>query len=411
MTRLASLCLLVIGGAAAAQTSPWYVGASQDFTRDSNIYRLANGAATPAGLSKSDLISTTSLLAGLDQPVGRQRVFGSAALRSSRFSDNKNLNNEGYALSAGLDWATANRLSGTLEANAERRLARFDPNRNPNLNIRNNIEDLTRLRADAKLGVVTAYTAVLSMDHSERRYSASVYDALENRQTTATVSLQWRPHGGTMLGLGARHTSGSYPRFRTNDDGSFEPDRYTRSGVDLLGRWDASGASRLDARITLGQTRFDQFDARDTSGVTGFAAWTWRPSGRLTLNARMARDMGQDAYFNDGPFVDGVVDSANTSTTARLSAAYALSAKIGLRASVLHARRDIMQSLLTTDSLSSSVHGHDSATTLSLAATWSPTDSVLIGCDLGQEKRSADGTLSLPYSANRFGCYGQVFLR
>ena len=156
MTRLASLCLLLIGGAAAAQTSPWYVGASQDFTRDSNIYRLANGAATPAGLSKSDLISTTSLLAGLDQPVGRQRVFGSAALRSSRFSDNKNLNNEGYALTAGLDWATANRLSGTLEANAERRLARFDPNRNPNLNIRNNIEDLTRLRADAKLGVVTA---------------------------------------------------------------------------------------------------------------------------------------------------------------------------------------------------------------------------------------------------------------
>lgn len=411
MTRIASLCLLLIGGAAAAQTSPWYVGASQDFTQDSNIYRLANGTTTPAGVSKSDLIGTTSLLAGWDQPVGRQRLFGSAALRSSRFSHNKNLNNEGYALSAGLDWATANRLSGTLEASAERRLARFDPNNNTNLTSRNNIEDQSRLRAEARLGVVTAHTAVLSLEHSDRQYSAAAYDRLENRQTTATAALQWRPRSSTMLGLGLRHTSGSYPRFRTNDDGRFEPDRYTRNGLDLLGRWDASGASRLDARITLGQTRFDQFDVRDFSGVTGFAAWTWRPSGRLSLNARMARDLGQDAYYNGSPFLDSVIDNTRTTTTARLSAAYALSAKVDLRASLLHARRDIVQSLLTADTLSGSVNGHDNATTLSLAATWSPTNSLVFGCDLGQDKRNADGQLSLPYSANRFGCYGQVFLR
>ena len=155
MTRLAPLCLLLFTGAAVAQTSPWYIGASQTFTQESNLYRLADGAATPDGVSKADLISSTALLAGLDQPLGRQRVYGSATLRSSKFRDNKDLDNEGYALRAGLDWETVNRLSGTLEASAERSLARFNTDTELGVQTRRNIEDQTRLLAEARVGVVT----------------------------------------------------------------------------------------------------------------------------------------------------------------------------------------------------------------------------------------------------------------
>ena len=51
------------------------------------------------------------------------------------------------------------------------------------------------------------------------------------------------------------------------------------------------------------------------------------------------------------------------------------------------------------------------STEFTLGATWEPTRSLVFGCDLGQERRSATGDLSLPYSAGRASCYAQVFLR
>lgn len=414
MKRLAplwTLSALLAAGAASAQTSPWYVGAAQTFTHESNLYRLADGMATPAGVSKSDLMSSTALLAGLDQPIGRQRLFGSATLRANRFQDNRELNNQSYALSAGLDWETVNRLSGTLQASADRSLARFNTDTEIGTLTRRNIEDANRLFAEARIGVVTAYTAELSLEHRQRDFSAPEYARRENRQTTATTALRWRPQGGTMLGAGLRHTEGRYPQFRRLEDGSIEADRFTRDGLDLLAGWDSGGATVLDARLTLGRTRYDKNDARDVSGATGFVRWVWQPTGHLQLTARLAHDVGQDAYYSGSPLVDGVVDTSRTTTTARLAADYAFSAKIQLRAALTHASRDLVQTLPPDALFPGDARGRDDTTELSLGATWAPTRSLVLGCDLGHETRSASGSLSLPYSASRIGCYGQVYLR
>ena len=37
----------------------------------------------------------------------------------------------------------------------------------------------------------------------------------------------------------------------------------------------------------------------------------------------------------------------------------------------------------------------------------SPTRALTLGCDLGRERRSASGGLSLPYGASTASCYGQ----
>ena len=405
------LLALSASALATAQTSPWYIGASQTFTQESNLYRLADGTPTPAGISKSDLVSSTALLAGLDQPIGRQRLYGDATLRNSRYRDNSTLDNEGYTLRAGLDWETVQRLSGKVELSADRSLAQFNTDTEIGVQTRRNIEDDTRLYTEARLGVVTEYTVQASLEHRERRFSAPEYDGREHRQTTATASLRWRPQAATMLGAGLRRTEGRYPLFRALPGGDFEADRYTRDGLDLLGSWESGGASRLDARLTFGNTRHAQNDTRDVSGATGFAAWTWRPGSRLSLNTRIARDIGQDAYFSGSPFIAGVVDDSRTTTTLSLKTDYALSAKIQLRASLSHARRDLVRTLPPNIFVPVDAAGNDNTTQLSLGATWQPTRALVFGCDLGQEKRSASGDLSLPYSANRFGCYGQVFLR
>ena len=70
------LALLAFACGAGAQTSPWYIGGAQTVTHESNLYRLADGADESVISTKADLISSTALLAGLDQPVGRAVAFG-----------------------------------------------------------------------------------------------------------------------------------------------------------------------------------------------------------------------------------------------------------------------------------------------------------------------------------------------
>ena len=115
LTALSCLC----GGAALAQRSPYYLGVSQALSYESNLYRLGDGQVLPAHLSKSDTLSGTSLVAGIDQTISRQRVYGSANLRANRYANNKSLDNQSYGLNLALDWATVNNLSGTLSTSAD----------------------------------------------------------------------------------------------------------------------------------------------------------------------------------------------------------------------------------------------------------------------------------------------------
>ncbi|MFN6998373.1 MAG: hypothetical protein ACK4PH_29655, partial [Aquincola tertiaricarbonis] len=112
----AALCA---AGAAHAQSTPYYVGVSQTFTHESNIYRSRNNEV-------SDTISSTALFGGVDQMIGRQRVYGNATVSTNRFADNNDLNNTGYGLKAGVDWATIERISGNVELNANQSLARYE---------------------------------------------------------------------------------------------------------------------------------------------------------------------------------------------------------------------------------------------------------------------------------------------
>ena len=115
----------LIGSAATAQTgaptstasdpNPYYLGVSQAITHDSNVTRSPNGP--------SDTYSSTSLLGGFDQPIGRQRLFGNASISANRYMDQDQLNNTSYNLSGGLDWQTVGDLSGNLNGGIGRFLA------------------------------------------------------------------------------------------------------------------------------------------------------------------------------------------------------------------------------------------------------------------------------------------------
>lgn len=406
----------LIAPAARAETRPWYLAVSQSFSEESNIYRIGDQQLLPAGRTKSDSISTTTLLGGFDKPYSRQRFHGSATLRSNRYRSNSQLDNNGHSLNAGWDWATVERLSGSLSMASDRSLATFNSLNSTGIpETRSNLIDNKQIDAVASLGVVTRFTAEATLGSRERRYSAPEYERYEYRQNSGSLGLRYRPSSALSLAVALRQTNGVFPRFNQLAAGVSQEDRFTRQDIDFSGEWNPTGNSNLSARLSPTRTRYDQDSSRDFSGITGSAAWAWQATGKVKLTTIASRDTGQSSDAIDrGIFGREVIDYSRTTTALKLQAAWAATGKISVTAAAGYARR----ALVNTPTLNGvaipllqQVSGNDHTTSLSLGARWTPIRSVLVGCDLSADRRGSDGRLTVAMSANTVGCYGQFTIQ
>src|SRR5258706_14930681 len=76
--------------------------ASENLTRDSNVYRLSH--LITGGFSRSDRISTTYLGATLGLPVSQQRFEAAITGFAARYQDNKQLNFNGHTARPAWNW-------------------------------------------------------------------------------------------------------------------------------------------------------------------------------------------------------------------------------------------------------------------------------------------------------------------
>ena len=404
--------LIASSGAALAQSSPYYIGGALTYSHDSNLLRLSNGTNSPIGYSKADSVVSAGLLAGLDQNFGRQRAFGNLTLRSNRYGRNTTYNNDSYAVTAGLDWSTAERLSGQVSANASRNLSSFNLQEIGTLSVKNQ-ESSQGLDATVRLGLVTEYSLEASGSH--RKIENSLDDdrvqARNYRQDNASLGLRWKPSSDTIFGVGVRATQGRYPRFRVVTVNLYEADRFKREEVDLSFWHRASGASSLDLRLSSGKTTYDLATQRDFSGLTGSLSWNWLASGRLNLLTRLSHETGQDSYavttfFNQA----GTADYSRVNTSLRVKADYSLTAKVALNSAVSVSDREIVRSL---DDIFGprEASGRERYVNMSLGARWVPQRSVQVGCDVGRETRKGSGELGSDLSANTYSCFAQFTLQ
>lgn len=402
----AAIAALLCGAAlpARAQTpgglpEPYYLGVSQAFARDSNLFRLPDGYPTPTSAkSRSDAISTTSLLAGMDRSFGRQRLRGSATLQHNRFRDNDQFDNDGHGLNLVLDWETLNRLSGNVSLASNRSLRRFDPSETSVASERN-VETVKVADATVRLGVVTRATVEASVNHREVDYSSARYADREYKQTAESIATRYRPAAATTVGVGLRFTQGHYAR---------GDDRYDRRDIDLTGRWEPGDGTVVSGRLSYGKTEYDRVTQRNYSGPSAVFGVLWQPTGKIRLTGRAARDTGQDFAFVDRLLQNGapdplVVDYSRVTTSAKLQAVYLATAKTQLQVSASHARR----SLVTQVGTGRVLEGSDRVTQWQIGPTWTPSRGLQFGCDLTHERRSARGVGSSPYRSNGASCYGQ----
>jgi hypothetical protein len=410
---LGAACLLAAcAGTAQAQSSPYYVAGSLTYSHDSNLLRLTDGSLAPADYSKADSVLSTALLAGLDQNFGRQRAFGNVTLRSNRYSSNTLYNNDSYAFSGGLDWSTAERLSGQVSANASRNLSSFNLQEIGLLSAKNQ-ESSQGFDAMLRVGLVTEYSIEASGGHREIKNSLddARVQARNYTQDTASLGLRWRPSPDTVVGVGVRSTHGRYPKFRPVSATEFESDRFKRNDVDLSFWHRPSGASSVDLRLSTGKTTYDLATQRNFSGLTGSLGWNWRVSSKVNLTTRLSHDTGQDSYAVTTFFgTPGTADYSRVNTALRIKADYELAPKVALNMAVAQSNRDIVRSL---DDIFGprEATGRERYTTVSLGARWAPHRSVQVGCDAGQETRKGTGALGSDLSANTYNCFAQFTLQ
>ncbi len=396
----ATLLWALASTGATAQSSPYYIGVAQTFAHNSNLIALRDNQALPAGLSKSDTVSSTALVAGIDQPFGRQRLFGTANLSSNRYSRNSEFNSSGYALRLGLDWQTIERLSGRVSASSDRSVRADTRDASNQFILRSNTETANQLDASVSVGLVTRLSAEASVSRRDVSYSAAQAAFREYEQSSGSLGLRYKPGSSLTYGLGLRQTRWNYPNFLV---GTADPaDRRTRNDLDGSLLWQPTGPSSFDFRLSNGKTEHDQFDVRDFSGVTGSLGWDWQPTAKLRFTTRLARDTGQDADRLTTAF-------SRTTDSLRINGDYALSAKIAVNLSLsafdrLQAGRGVVVSGLD---------GREKGNSLGLGARWAPVRSTVVGCNVSAERLGTNRNPNLndAYSSSTTSCYGQFILQ
>ena len=414
-TLAATLVALLMAGPAAAETSPWYLGVVQSFGYESNLYRIADDQPLSPDLSRSDTLSISSLIGGIDQTISRQRVYGSLNARANRYANNKRLDNTSYGLDLALDWETLERLSGTLRVASDQALNQFN-NRNGSsgqVETQKNVAKTEGIDATFRLGRQTKLSFETGLGYRHRSYSAANYKGNEFNETSGSLGLRYRPSSLLDMGASIRQANVDYPYYRRTGIDTFQSDTQTRRYLDFSANWVPSGLSRLAVRVSPTRISYEKNTVSDFSGLTGSADWHWQVTGKTQLTTTMSRDAGQSSdAVNLGIFGPGVNDTSQVTTALRFKADHELTGKISVSASLAYARRRLTETLNAAQTTLNTVEGTDNTATAALGARWAVSRSGQLGCDVRNDRRSSNNAqLSAPFNGYGFSCYGQLVLQ
>lgn len=426
--RCAAALLVTLAPLAGhGQTSPYYLGISQTFGYDSNIFRLPDRGEVPlpgGGVQvvepeSSGLISTTLLLAGLDQPIGRQRLYVNLNAGYTSYASQPQLDSPRYALTAGIDWETVEKLSGNAEFSSGLRLGSYG-DRDVPAGRGDNQETYNRFTLLARIGdwkrsrtwVEAGFVA--DQVRNEVDFLQPVRDVStdrdidgytrDERSNAVTLGVRYRQSGALVLGAGVRTESRRTEVERQLIDpaqlvASSADSR--RNDLDLFADFNPGGAHQLRARLSYADTNYDDPGAVDYAGWNGSLRWGWQATGKLDSNLLLMYDT-EDRERGGGSAADGYGDNKTLALEWRLR--YAVTSKLSanLAASRYQRKYDTLGGFTDHDTL------------VSLNLTWAPLRNATLGCTAGLDRRTSNAQAAVgrnSYDAQLFSCFGQLMLQ
>ncbi len=399
------------GTAAAAPnqaTSPYYLGASQGFTHDSNVYRIPSGPG--------DNYSSSSLLAGFDQRLSRQRVFGTASVSLNRYQDQTKLNNTSYDLTAGLAWETLYNLSGSVDASLDQHLSAPAASVASPQPVRNLARRQT-VGGVARWGGVSVLTVEGTLGYSSLDYSAPEYVTSESRQEYGSLGLYYRESPLLRLGVAVRADRSRTPQAFQQPDGSFLSNQVNGRHLDLLADYELTGRLNANARLSFTrQTNSSAASAADFSGLTGDIRLSYRATARIGISVFAARQAGFNTTSSGAPIVPvdpttsaatpvaGLYENNRVTNSLGLGATYEATSKINVNAGLNYARARVVSTRSTTSGTLGSADTVDELKGATLGVSYAIARPWLLGCNLAHDKRDVSGAVAYTYEATSIGC-------
>jgi hypothetical protein len=411
--RLARPLLLALGlsaAAALAQTNPYYLGVNQAISYNTNPTRELDEFA------QGSWWSTTSVIGGFDQTYGRQRFYANGNVGANIYGQLDQLDNTSYGVTAGWDWETIERLSGTVFASYNEGLANYGGFNQANLLRVVKVTQATTL-ADArvKYGLASLIAADLRLAYSSNRYSSEDRVAetlfyprnLEQGSITARVHKQFG--GQIVLGSGLAYTRGDY----------FSVDRrFDRYDVFLFGNWEPTGLSTISGRLAYSWWDYTGANPYEQSGLTGWIQWRYTPTGKLTFDTLLSYDTLANSGLTDvgGGVPGGQGDTNRLTAGLQFTATYAVTGKTSLNASLQFFSRNEDFLINPPPGLPPlAVEARDRVTNLNLGATWLPARNWQVNCNLTLNTRNqssdSDAVTLSPYTAYGGSCAVQFVLQ
>ena len=407
LATLAALAALAASGSARAdEPSPYYIGATQSLTHDSNVYRLSNGS--------SDTYASTGLVGGFDQAIGRQRIYATANVRDNYYQREKTLNNISYGLSAGWELQTINRLSGGITVDANQALASYDNNSQARPSTTRNILKTQQLGARVRWGGDAALNLDAGYSYSHVGYSET--PTSESSQDSVSLGGSYRVGPTLRVGGDLRLSHSVSPNGALIAPGVFTDNTTNGRNLDLNANWQYSAQTGVNGRLSWTKQTNSGNGDRDFSGLTGGVTGTYAATAKVSFNASLNRDAGTNSSFfnlanpNAGQPVRGLSENSQTTDSLSVGASYAATAKIGVNAGLDYRRSKVVDQTVVAGAVVGNDHT-DRTRSASLGANYAIARNWSLACNLAYVSRDVGGTLPYAYSANTVGCTAQFTLR
>lgn len=403
---IAALAAFASCSARAEDPSPFYIGVTQSLTRDSNVNRLSDGVVDPQG--RSDTYSSTGLVGGFDQPIGRQNFHGTADIRYNRYKNHDELNNTSYGLNAGWDWTSVWNLSGGVNVSANQSLAQLNGNTVVPTTSRNLVKT-----EQAAANLAWGGTARLSIQggytHSRVRFSDQTAGSNDSSGDTGSIGSYYNFSPDLTVGVALRLT-------RTDEVLSGSSDG---RNIDLSVNWRQSVQTGVNARLSFTRQSNAGGGSQDFSGLTGSIAANYAPTGKLAFSLSYNRDAGSNGTFFNAPVSTGTTttvtpllfENSQVSDSVALGASYSATAKIGVTAGYQYRKSRITNTTTAGNVSLDNGSYDDKLQTASLGASWAIARPWQLSCNLLHEKRDASSGAAISYTANVVNCAAQFTFR
>ena len=400
------------GAAIGSDPSPYYIGGSQAFTHDSNAFRIPFGP--------SDNYSSTSLLAGFDQPFSRQRVFGTASVSLNRYQHLNELNNTSYALLTGLDWATLYKLSGNVSATLDQQLAAPSasvdaPDATRTLLKRKGVSGLARWGGNSQLSV-DGRLGYSSQDQSGQSQASN------STNESGSLGAFYQP--GTLLKLGV---AVRFDRTRAPNALGLDQANDTRGrNIDFLADYNNGNTLTTSGRISYTRQTNTNASNADFSGLTGSINLGYRATAKIAVNLAASRNAGFNAanrVYSPVIVTATPVSASPNGTTATfyennqvtnaasMGVSYAATAKIGLTGNVHYSRARVVTSSGGVGNSDVGTNATDMSRGAGLGGSYAFSRALTFACSVSRERRVVTDAVSYRYTDDVAACSGQFLWR